>query len=234
MIVLMPPHKEKLRLTSNFYILQNIFRYFVENGFYISPEAKWLDNESFDKFDKMLVISKKSFIVEKLQDIPSGLLVPKELVKIVHNSLRQIDKQTGKKNTDVVKTEWNYLGKNEEKKRYFDYLQDFFWRNQDNAALLEIIDSQDLLENNWKIANYSNQVEGNMKIVADFIDQETVVFIENLSQMLDNWDLNPYLIFNDSGNLQWIISLGKEFVIKGHIYRRDNYLYQKIQLPDLT
>jgi hypothetical protein len=230
----MPPHKEKLKLTSHFFILQNMFRYFVENGFYISPEAKWLDNESFSKFDKMLVISKKSFVVEKLQDIPSGLLVPKELVKIIHTSLKQIDKHTGKKSLDEIKTEWNYLGKNEEKKRYFDYLQDFFWRNQDNAELLEMIDSQDLLENNWKIANYSNQVEGTMKIVADFIDQETVVFIENLSQMLVGWDLNPYLIFNDSGNLQWKIYFGKDFVVSGHIYRKDNYLYQKIQLPDLT
>jgi hypothetical protein len=230
----MPPHKEKLKLTSHFFILQSMFRYFVENGFFISPEAKWLDNESFSKFDKMLVISKKSFVVEKLQDIPSGLLVPKELVKIIQTSVRQINKHTGKKSLDEIKTEWNYLGKNEEKKRYFDYLQDFFWRNQDNAELLELIDSQDLLENNWKIANYSNQVEGTMKIVADFIDQETVIFIENLSQMLVDWDLNPYLIFNDSGNLQWKIYFGKDFVVSGYIYRKDNYLYQKIQLPDLT
>jgi hypothetical protein len=225
----MPPHKEKLKLTSNFFILQNAFRYFVDNGFYITPEAKWLDNDSFSKFDKMLVISKTSFVVEKLQDIPSGLLVPKELIKIIHASLKQIDKHTGEAQPYTLKTEWNYLGKNEEKRRYFEYLQDFFWRNQDNAELLEKIDNQDLLEN-----NYSNQVEGNMKIVADFIDQETVLFIENLGQMLDGWELNPYLIFNDIGNLQWKISLGKGFVIKGYIYRKDNYLYQKIQLPDLT
>jgi hypothetical protein len=230
----MPPHKEKLKLTSNFFILQNMFRYFVETGFYISPEAKWLDNESFGKFEKMLVISKKSFSVEKLQDIPTGLLVPKELVKIIHASQKQINKHTGKKDQNEVKTQWNYLGKNEEKKRYFDYLQDFFWRNQDNTELMEKMDSQDLLENNWKIANYANQVDGTIKIVADFIDEETVLFIENLGQLLDGWDLNPYIIFNDSGNLQWKIELGKDFIIYGYIYRKDNYLYQRIQLPDLT
>jgi hypothetical protein len=230
----MPPHKEKLKLTSNFFILQNIFRYFVENGFYISPEAKWLDNESFSKFDKMLVISKKSFVVEKIQDIPIGLLIPKELVKIIVASNKQIISHTKTKVTKELKMEWNYLGKNEEKKLYFDYLQDFFWRNQDNTELLAKIDGQDLLENNWKIANYSNQVEGNMKIVADFIDQDTVLFIENLGKILNNWELNPYLIFNDMGNLQWIIRLGDDFVVKGYIYRKDNYLFQHIQLPDLT
>jgi hypothetical protein len=169
-----------------------------------------------------------------LQDIPTGLLVPKELTKIIKASLKQISKHTGQTENNELKMEWNYLGKNEEKKRYFDYLQDFFWRNQDNTELLEKLDSQDLLENNWKIANYANQVEGTMKIVADFIDQETVLFIENLGQMLDGWELNPYLIFNDMGNLQWKISLHKDFVIRGFIYRKDNYLYQKIQLPDLT
>lgn len=211
-----------------------MFRYFIDNGFYITPEAKWLDHESFGKFDKMLVISNKSFVVEKLHDIPSGLLVPKELSKIIISSLKQLNKHSAKIDQSKMKMEWNYLGKNDEKKRYFDYLQGFFWQNQDNAELLEKIDGQDMLENNWKIANYASQVEGNMKIVADFIDQETVLFIENLAHLLSGWELNPYLIFNDIGNLQWKIHIEKTFVVSGFIYRKDNHLYQRINLPNLT
>jgi hypothetical protein len=230
----MPPHREKLSLNANFVVLQNVFRFFMDNGYFLTPAVNNFDNSSLLKLDKFLSVSNTSFASSKISDIPTGLLSPKAIAKLVTKSFSDIIEHRKIDTKITVSLEWNYLGKSLEKQQYFDYLDQFYWRNQVNLEHLKLEESQDLLENTWKITSFSDKFEEDLKLPLEFLSLETTKLLDNLSTMMPNWELNPYLILEKEANLQWQIKTNNGFIIQGYIFKQNGNLYQNIKLPNLT
>jgi hypothetical protein len=230
----MPAHKQKIPYSSSFIVTQNIFKYFIEKGFVVFPEIKTVNSDSFERFERILIISETPTVSEKISDIPVAFGTSKDILMIIKTTLEAIKKRNQIEKDFDITCEWNYLGKTEEKRNYFEYLSRYYWQNQDKLEILSLAQNQEILENNWKITTFSDKFEENIKLPIEFFNPETANLLDKLSNLLPQWELNPYLIFDGEANLQWQIKVIGNYKICGSISKVGDKLFHKISLPSLT
>lgn len=219
----MPAHQEIILTEKQLLFWQGIWYFLGKKGYKIVPN-------SLANFPKFLDLKEKSFVpdipgfcVQRINNLPESF----EFLKELQQQIKYLVKED-------INFEWNYLGKNDEKQQYLDYLEKLFWQNQTNNQLKKLENFQEILENPYKILNYSSIIEIDAKLPFDFFGEKTAIFLESLSKNLENWELTPNLIHNPKGSFQIKIDCDKHFLIQGYIYNQDNKLFQKLEFLPLT
>jgi len=128
---------------------------------------------------------------------------------------------------------WNYLGRNEEKQQYIEYLNTLFWQNQHEEALQNHPNYNQMLNNTWKIPLYANTLPFTVAHPCEFFSDKTTDFIQNLQKTMANWSINPYFLWQDEGSFQWSIQIGDLFLIQGAVWQTKDGLKHAIECNDL-
>jgi hypothetical protein len=219
----MPAHLPTSAPSPALPVLQKIWRHLIQEDFWLYPTEDDLDEDNLPP--KMLIL-KPMVALELISDFKLGLERAFEIAKVT-----QAARTSGE---SVTQLEWNYLGKNEERGAYLEYLQRFFWTQQDNPELLSSSQYQNMVEEPWRILNHLEYLQQSPALPTDYFTEGTTKFIESLSLILKGWELNPFLLHTDSGSLQWRITISDALTLDGCIFAQDEDLWLQIEMTDLT
>jgi hypothetical protein len=215
----MPAHQPDISHSQALPILQQIWSYLAKQDFVIYPNSKYLNQT--EHASKYLILD--PFVaMEEVKDFKLSLQRAFALQAIL------------KSNYSQLQSEWNYLGKNEERGAYFEYLTKFFWANQDNLALQQSLQFAQILEQPWLILEQIDKLDTQPQIVTDWFGPSTTDFINSLSDSMKTWELNPFLIHSSLGSLQWKLEIPDKVRLLGCLYNSDKKLICSIQMHDLT
>ncbi len=201
---------------------QNVWMFLAKNDFAQLPDYLGHDEELLQLNDKTFTVSSPGFAIQLLTNFYEAPDLLKKLQTELH-----------KQNYDVTLLEWNYLGKHSEKEEYINYLSETFWNYQNNESLQKIDNLLDVTENNWKIVNYTDSLSFYLHPPIDFFANDTVQFLEELEKDLHDWNLNPYLICENTGSFHWKMIVSDKFLLEGFIYKEDQYLIHQFEFKTL-
>jgi hypothetical protein len=218
----MVAHKHKKMSEEEYLFWSEIWNFFCKLDFkIIPPETEELIN--FKKNTKYLSLEKlPGRLIYKIDNFQSGVDTVFELKKFLQNKFTKTIKESY--------FNWNYLGQNEEREFYLNYLKDVFWENQYNENLQRMPNYKKILEKPWRIINYATDLDFEVKSQFEFFDEKTEDFMQNLQQVMKNWELNPFLINNDRGSFQWDIKIQNSYGFEGCIFSENKKLFQEIEL----
>jgi hypothetical protein len=232
---LMPPHKEKIRLTPHFFITQSILRYFVLQGFYIIPNLHSVDNSSLSKFKKFLIVDKVTRGIEQSNDIVTIIESLNKIANTVKKSYSDLLKISPSLSNSKPIFEWNYLGNQNEKRHYQEYLQKEIWKILSHTDIAEkITNQQEIMENPWKILQHGEKITIPFQLATDYfgtISQKTFI---DLEKKLKLWEFSPYIFDNQNASLQWSIRIGSALLAHGSVQENDLSNHHSFEIIDLT
>jgi hypothetical protein len=231
----MPPHKEKIRLTPHFFITQSLLRYFVLQGFYIIPNIHSVDNSSLSKFKKFLIIDKITHGIEQSNDITTIIDSLNKIASTVKKSYSDLLKISPTLSHSKLLFEWNYLGNQNEKRHYQEYLQKSVWEIFSDPEIAEKINNQqEIMENPWKILQHGEKITSPFQLATDYfgtISQKTFI---DLEKRLKLWEFSPYIFDNQNASVQWSIKIGNTHIAKGSVQENDLNNHHTFEIIDLT
>ncbi|NJL96669.1 hypothetical protein HC766_01995 [Candidatus Gracilibacteria bacterium] len=203
----MPAHQTHLEVDERMLIRQRALVFLLSNGFLLIDNKRKLDDIGYD----FVQIKDNIEAFQVLNEFADGV----EFMEGMRKDLRKYSKSLGRIGLDF---EWNYLGQNDERIMYIDYIERTFWCNQNNTQLQELVDFQSLVEQPWKLIRYHNLIE-DFCIPADFFGSTTNGFVMKIQELLGNWRLNPFLILDTESNFQWAIHYEENMIIEGVIFK---------------
>lgn len=219
----MPPHKTtRNSLNSGYLVAHQIVSSCVNNGFYIVPE-KMFTSTSLTLLKKIVYTGDLVYIMEETDSIQTGIDTINQILTVLSRVKNQ---------NQIVSREWNYLGQTQEKERYIEYLQNYFWQHHSDESLMHLESYSTIIQEPWKILEFGERFSS--LLLPDHVySDDTVAFLDKLHDLLSGFDVNPYLIHSPNETFHWKIE-SKKIQIKGSIGRRKSKLRHRIVIDYLT
>lgn len=216
----MPAHKKQIFYSKNELKLFNtVIKILINQGFYLLPNK---DRENFEHdFEKYFkLVDNQIFAIGAVGSFGDVLRFASQLP----NQLITLDKK--------FKLSWNYLGSQDIKKNYFEYITTVFWENQNNSNLLNHMKYPEMLENPWLLSRYIGEIGLETNLAFNFFDNGANNFIAKIEENFGKkWETNPYLIEHKDSTFNWQIDgILKRFTISGFVIKTDKGLQHNIQL----
>ncbi len=211
----MPPHKNK-QPSFDLAFWQQIWLFFIELNFQILP----LELAEYKEF-----FSAKYFVLSTTQ---GKAFVKSETFEVSLEVATKLWQKIKKITKNDCLAEWNYIGNKDEKDRYLQYLDYFFWTHQNEERIINREDYSECIAQTFKICNCIQDTNLEIQPAIDFMSLKSQDFLLKLESMLPDWELNNYLINDSEGNFHWQILAKTSFLFEGWIFKSGKNFVQKI------
>lgn len=127
--------------------------------------------------------------------------------------------------------EWNYLGNTDSRSAIISYFEAIFWKNHD--AIHSHPEYIQILSKPWRVSSFIDYID-HIATPMEMMDQPSLTTLNKLSSVFDGFDLNPYLIINPEGSVQFVITLSHN-VIQGFVAKQhDGYCMNAVIIRQAT
>ncbi len=215
----MPVHQNPPASLSQILFWQPLYRFLSTRQFVICPFELPMETS----LDKVLTFTKKG---GRIREVCGSLEQALDLaLKIRRALLESSDESIG---------EWNYLGNSQEKEAYLRYLDQFFWRHQNQESLVARPDYPELIAETFKISKCVSDLDLDLLAAIEKMSDKSREFLTRLEGSLKGWELNPYLINDSLGNFHWSLLVGGEYLLEGSICKEPQGFVQRISFDCLA
>ncbi len=121
------------------------------------------------------------------------------------------------KKPNTISVEWNYLGNNQEKNRYLEYLNRQFWLNQSEESLIARSDYGLLIAENFRIGKVLVGLGYQVCSPVELMSERSLRFLLQLDNTLRDWILDPFLVNDAKGNFHWRVVFKGGYFASGSI-----------------
>lgn len=203
---LMPAHTKKANIAKDIILWQKFWNYFLNLSTPLFPSKKSIPNEYTGDY---LVLSPYTSISKSIPSL-------KHFVSIILDIQLLLSQHT----STPIQSQWNYLGLNNERSNFINYISNLFWTHQSEFSSYSEYNSY--VQSPWLCLNLLPLIGTiSHKIPSDGFSKKSLEFVTTLSGELVSFEFNPYLIFCDNAGLQVCLTLDSLIEVRAVLVNRE-------------
>ncbi len=213
----MPAHRKHFEDNARFQAIQRTLQFFINHNFVLFLENQYATKDISDLPKYIIAKQDKFTTLQTINNLEEGFDFITTLLSKLNSTLKLSTTETVK-----LQGEWNYLGQTQEREEYIQKINDLFWVHQDNENIQNHPKFQEMMESPWKLITHSTDFGFSLPNPSDSFEDSTIQFVEKIMLKLNNWEINPFLITNETSNFHWNIQLNNQSLIEGTFTKSDD------------